>query len=123
MAQANPTTLAKAQMREAMQAQERNQNGVDVWPRDQFGNPMLMYSRSAAEVVRTADYENATVGPATITGFIVDGPDDQVLAQMRRLDRLVEHDVGEDRQTLWNETQARAAAGQPIQSRPARTLG
>src|ERR1700757_1751866 len=91
-------------------------NGV---VRDAFGNPMFCVSVCQSEKVNTGNYGNADIGPVSITGYIPDGPDEVVLGGIRRLRRLVDQSVAEDRAVLWNELQARAAAGQPAVTRPA----
>jgi hypothetical protein len=107
-------SLANAQMKEARRNEDR-ENPLDTlrqgWPRDQFGNPLLMYAHSNAEVTPTQQFGNATTGPVTLTAFIVDGPDEQVLAQMRRVRDLVERSLAEDREVLYTELKRRAAGG------------
>ena len=87
--------------------------------RDSFGNPMLKVSVCQNEKVNTGNYGMAEVGPVAITGYIPDGPDDQVMEGIRRLRRLADQSIAEDRAVLWNELQARAAGGQPAVPRPA----
>ena len=84
------------------------------WPRDVFGQPMLRVSVSRAELVPTVQYGTCTVGPAQVVGFSADGPDESIKGALRRLRKIVEDIISEDRQTLVLEIQARAAAGQPV---------
>jgi len=112
----NPVTMANAQRKIAHNSEDRS-NPLDQlrqgWPRDAFGQPLLMFSYSTADVVPTVQYGNASVGPATVTAFVPDGPDEHVLEEMRRIRELAKKIVSEDREILQNEMKARAAAGLP----------
>jgi hypothetical protein len=87
------------------------------WPRDAFGTPLLRVSVSQSELIPTAQYANVTLGPVQIVGFIQDGPDEAVKEQLKRLRRICDELIAEDRQTLYAELQQRAAAGQPAMTR------
>jgi hypothetical protein len=97
-------TLENAQDPHAVEAPD--------WPRDVFGTPMLRVSVSQSELIPTAQYANVTLGPVQVVGFIPDGPDDVVKDGLRRLRRLCDESIAEDRETLYREIQARAASGQ-----------
>lgn len=94
-------------------------NSIDEhdWPRDVFGTPMLRVSVSQSELIPTQQYANVTLGPVQVVGFIPDGPDEQVREGLRRLRRICDESIAEDRQTLYNELQQRAAGGQPAMAR------
>lgn len=108
---------------------ERQQNGAQAQVvekgvvTDAFGSPMLYISVTQSELVKTADYENVMLGPVQVAGYVIDGPDDQVKEQIRRLRRMCDESLSEDRQVLYNELQARAAAGTPARQPPTSPLG
>jgi hypothetical protein len=108
-----------AQQRATLERVEKT-NTIDEhdWPRDVFGTPLLRVSVSQSELIPTAQYANVTLGPVQVVGFITDGPDEQVKEQLRRLRRLCDESIAEDRQTLYAELQQRAATGQSATSRP-----
>ncbi len=120
MASANPTEQ-RAVLGQADGAVETHMD--HDWTRGVFGEHMLRVAVSQSELVRTADYENVMLGPVQVVGFIPDGPDEQVKEGIRRLRRLVDESIAEDRQILYNELQARAAAGQPARMPPTAPLG
>jgi hypothetical protein len=98
------------QQKAALEQAQKTSLAEELWPRDKFGSPMLRISAAAAELVPTVQFGNATVGPVQVIGFVPDGPDDQVKSGIKRLQRLCEEAVAEDRQTLHEQIRARAGA-------------
>jgi len=78
-------------------------------PRDQFGSPLVRISAASAELVPTQQFGNATVGPVIVERWVVDGGDEAVKAEIKKLQAMVEDAVAEDRQTLHEQIRARAA--------------
>jgi hypothetical protein len=77
------------------------------WPTDGFGTPMVRISAAAAELVPTIQYGNATVGPVIVEKFVPDGPPEQIKAEIKALQSMVETAVAEDRQTLHEQLRQR----------------
>jgi hypothetical protein len=71
------------------------------WPRDIRGMPAIKITCAAAELVPTVQYGNVTVGPISVTRFVVDLDDDEdLLKQINRTQAICEQAVAEERKTV-----------------------
>jgi hypothetical protein len=64
----------------------------------------MMISVAQSELVPTQQFGNATLGPVQIVGFIDNGTDEQVMESIRRLRKLCDDSIAEDRQTGPNKS-------------------
>lgn len=82
---------------------------VDVsgsWPVDpETGLPLVQISFTASELIPTGEYANVTVGPVTVTKFIIDPEDDEALAdELNDLAEMVEANCINVQRTLVLES-------------------
>jgi hypothetical protein len=81
-----------------------------TWPRDAMGTPLVRISAASAELVPTVQYGNATIGPVIVERFVPDGDEEAIKVEIKKLQKMVETAVAEDRQTLHEQIRAQASA-------------
>lgn len=64
------------------------------WPLDHAGNPMVMVTMQASELIGLPSYSNVTVGPASVTRFV---PEGAVEEGLRNTAKEVEGIISEER--------------------------
>jgi hypothetical protein len=79
----------------ATERQPRTLDSVPAnWPVDEDGNPMVLVTMQASELIGLPSYSNITVGPASVTRFVREG---EVADGLRRSAKEVEDIVSEER--------------------------
>lgn len=67
------------------------------WPADADGNPMVMVTMQASELIGLPNYSNVTVGPASVTRFVAEG---DVAEGLKQTAHDVEHIIAEERELV-----------------------
>lgn len=71
------------------------------WPRDIRGVPMIKVTCAAAELIPTVQYGNVTVGPVSVTRFVLDlDDDDDLLERINKVQSVCERAVAGERQSI-----------------------
>jgi hypothetical protein len=71
-----------------------------VWPRDEEGRPLHKISCGAAELIPTVQFGNATIGPVIVTTFVRATTDEELHAEINRVQAICERAVADERQTV-----------------------
>lgn len=91
-----------AQQRAALKDGERfgdvsmKADGFD-WPRGENGKAMLKVTAAAAELIPTVQFGNVTVGPCSVTRFVEDLGEEEMLKQISKVQTVCELAVAEER--------------------------
>lgn len=74
------------------------------WPSDADGNPMALVTMQLSELVGLPNYSNVTVGPGSVTRFVVDTPE-AVSKGLRDCAVAVEQILAEEREPVLQMVQ------------------
>lgn len=69
------------------------------WPTDENGDPMVMVSAQASELIPLKKFANVTIGPALVTRFVPEG-DESVKEGLSKTFADVEEVLGVERQAI-----------------------
>lgn len=72
-----------------------------VWPHDESGKPMALVTMQLSELIGLPNYSNVTVGPGSVTRFVVDS-DQGVAEGLRSCADAVENILAEEREPVLN---------------------
>jgi hypothetical protein len=68
-----------------------------AWPADEEGNPMVLVTMQASELIGLPNYSNVTVGPASVTRFV---KADAVAEGLKTTAQEVEKIIAEERELV-----------------------
>lgn len=85
----------------------------EKWPTDDDGKPMALVSMGASEKIGLPQYSNVDIGPASVSRFVPDKPD-EIRDGLRMVLTIVEQVLAEERDAVVkavNDAKAGTALG------------
>jgi len=77
------------------------------WPTGEDGKPMVLVSAGVSEKIGLPQYSNVDIGPITVTRFVPDGTDEEILEHVRATATISEQFIAEERKTVLAMVQSK----------------